>query len=299
LKLTRKQKIAILAAAAGAVLVICGFWPAGPSYQGRSIRRWFYKPGQGDAEAFRAMGQAAVPFLIERLEDAPSEGIKSLLGGLSTDSKELYRQRKEMWQDRAAYLLGEMRAEALSAEPALTNAAVSENWALRGAATVALMKIREEPLDPLIGKLRDTSDYKAWYENAMMVGQFHSQADSAVPILLDALQNSNNIIQGHALIALGMIATQPEKCVPAITPFLSSLNVSDRQKAIGALIAFGTNALPAKKAIEGALNDTDPWVRNQAERAVKVLTESDSPEGRASTADPAVETNAPPGSPSN
>jgi HEAT repeat protein len=194
-----------------------------------------------------------------------------LLEKFTTNAKEAYRQRGEMWQHRAAYLLGEMGPLAKSAETNLAAAAASPNWSLRGGATVALIKIRQQPIDPLIEKLRDTSQWQVWYEDAMMVGQFGSRAESAVPILLDALQHSNNIIQAHALIALGMIARQPEKCVPAIVSFLTSPNVSDRQKAIGALLSFGTNALPAKNQIQAALNDADPWVRRQAEIAVKKL----------------------------
>lgn len=286
MKITGKQKVVAITAATAAVLVIWTLWPSGPSYRGISISNWFYHPGENDTEAFRAMGQDALPFLIRRLEDAPSERVKSVLEKLSTTPKEIYRQRKEMWQHRAAYLLGEMGSAAQSAEANLANAARSGNWSLRGAATVALMKIRKEPLDPLIEKLRDTSDWQAWYENAMMVGQFGSQAEPAVPILLDALQHSNNIIQAHALIALGMIGRQPDKCVPAIVPFVTSPNISDRQKAMGALRAFGTNALPAKKAIEGALNDSDPWVRREAESAMKTLAEIESLKTRAGIAEP-------------
>jgi HEAT repeat protein len=249
-----------------AVLMIWTLWPSGPSYQ-----RIFYHPGENDAEAFRAMGQDAVQFLIRRLEDAPSERVKALLEWPFTTPKEIYRQRKEMWQSRAAYLLGEMGTAAQSAEANLTNAAGNGNWSLRGAATVALMKIRKEPLDPLIGRLRDTTNWQTWYENAMMVGQFGARAEPTVPILLEALQHSNNIIQAHALIALGMISRKPDKCVPAIVPFLTSPNLGHRQKAMGALRAFGTNALPAKTAIQGALNDTDPWVRREAEKAIKTL----------------------------
>ena len=124
-----------------------------------------------------------------------------------------------------------------------------------------------------VWKLRDMSDGRAWYENAMMVGQFGLQAERAVPILLDGLQHSNSIIQAHALIALGMIASQPEKCIPAIVPFLTSPSISERQKAMGALLAFGANALPTKNAIQGALNDSDPWVRNQAATAMKTLAQ--------------------------
>ena len=285
MKFTGRQKFVLLASVVAAVLAFIAIWPSGQSYQGRSLKSWFYHPGENDSEAFRAMGHEAVPFLIERLEDAPSERVKSLLEKLSPTPKEIYRQRKQMWQHRAAYLLGEMGMAARSAEPNLTNAAASGNWSVRGAATVALMKIRQQPLAPLIETLRDTSDWQVWYENAMMVGQFGSRAEPAIPILLGALQHSNNIIQAHALIALGMIARQPDQCVPAIAPFMTSPNVSDRQKAIGALLAFGTNALTAKKAIEGALNDSDPWVRNQAERAMKTLARIESSEHRVEIAE--------------
>jgi HEAT repeat protein len=286
MKITGKQTVVAITAVMAAVLVIWTLWPSGPSHRGKSIGSWFYHPGENDAEAFRAMGQEAVPFLIRRLEDAPSERVKSFLEKLSTTPKEIYRQRKEMWQHRAAYLLGEMGTAAQSAEANLTNAVGSGNWFMRGAATVALMKIREEPLNPLIEKLRDASDGQTWYENAMMVGQFGPRAEPAVPILLEALQHSNNIIQAHALIALGMIGRQPDKCVPAIIPFLTSPDLSDRQKAMGALRAFGTNALPAKKAIQGALNDSDPWVRREAESAMKTLSEIDSLKTRAEIAAP-------------
>jgi hypothetical protein len=119
--------------------------------------------------------------------------------------------------------------------------------------------------------LKDTSDWQAWYENAMMVGRFGSRAEAAVPILLDALKHTNNIIQAHALIAVGMIARQPDRCIPAIMPFLSSSNDSDRQKGLGALLAFGTNAVVARNAIQAALTDSDPWVRRLAGRAMKKL----------------------------
>ena len=282
--MTGKQTSAVAAVLVTAIIGLLLAWPSGPFYEGRSVHKWFYRAGDFDSpsdremdrEAFRAMGREAVPFLVRRLEAAPSERIKGLLSRVSSVPGEIYRQRKEMWQFRAAYLLGEMGPAAESAETNLTTAAVSGSWSLRGAATVALMKIKQQPLEPLIEKLKDKSDWRAWYENAIMVGQFGPRAEGAVPILLEALQHTNNIIQAHALIALGWIARQPDKCIPAIMPFLSSPNVSDRQKAMGALLAFGTNALVARKSIRSVLTDSDPWVREQAGRAMKVL---DSMEG--------------------
>ena len=123
----------------------------------------------------------------------------------------------------------------------------------------------------------------------MMVGQFGAEAEPAVPILLEALQHTNNVIQAHALIVSGMIARQPEQCIPAIVPFLTSANVSDRQKAIRALRDFGTNALPARHAIQGALNDSDPWVRSEAEDVMKLLREFDDLNSNAEIAAPDAE----------
>ena len=105
----------------------------------------------------------------------------------------------------------------------------------------------------------------------MKIGDFGKRAKPAIPILLESLRHTNNIIQAHALIALGMIGCEPEKCVPAIVPFLSSTSISDRQKAIGALLVFGTNALPARKVIQQATSDSDPWVRMEAKRAMAIL----------------------------
>jgi HEAT repeats len=80
--------------------------------------------------------------------------------------------------------------------------------------------------------------------------------------------------EAHALIALGEIGCEPEQCVPAIVPFLSSTDIGQRQKAMGALSSFGTNALPARSAIQKALNDSDPWVRMEAKQAVAILDQA-------------------------
>ena len=275
--MTKKQRLVGAAALLTAIIGLIFVWPSGPSYKGQSTGKWFnrawFSPWEPDLgkEAVRALGPKAVPFLVRRLEAAPSAGLEGWLSQVSSTAGELYRQRKQMWQVRAAYLLGEMGPAAKGAESNLVRAAASSSWSLRGEATVALMKIRQQPPDALIEKLKDTSDWRAWYENAMMVGQFGSRAEAAVPVFLEALKDTNNIIQAHALIALGMIARQPDRCIPAIVPFLSSPNVSDRQKALGALLDFGTNALVARKAIQTRLTDSDWFVRTLAGRAMKKL----------------------------
>lgn len=283
-----------MALLAAAIIVLLLLLPSEPSYQGQPISKWFYRQRtftlspdpDSDRAVFRAMGGRSVPFLVRRLEDAPSAKLTDLLAKVSSTGSEFYRQRKMIWQARAAYLLGEMGAEARSAEANLSKAAVSGDRGLRQAATVALMKIRHQPPDSLIQKLKDTSDWQAWGDNAIMAAQFGALAESAVPILFGALENTNNLIQAQSLVALGMIAQQPDQCIPAILPFLTSPNVSDRQRAMGALLSFGTNALRARKAIQAALTDSDPWIRQQAEIANKTLERTESSEERSKSVEP-------------
>lgn len=294
--LSKKLTLIVLAVMLTTVAVILLARSPQPSYQGQSVSEWFHLPADHnwvydrelDSQAFRAMGSEAVPFLVDRMQRAPSKTRERLLEKVSSGLSLSYRQNSERWQSRAAYLLGEIGSAAESAVPDLRAATNSSNWALRGAATVALMKVGGEPIEPLIEKLKDTRDYSAWYQNAMMVGRFGSRAESAVPILLDALKHTNNIIQAHALIALGMIAQQPDQCVPAIVPFLTSPNVSDRQKAIGALLGFGTNAITAKAEIRSALGDSDPWVRSRAAHAMEQLEGMEELQADLKTVEPAA-----------
>ena len=78
----------------------------------------------------------------------------------------------------------------------------------------------------------------------LLVGDFGTNAEPAIPLLIAALGTSDDIIMGHAAIALGEIHRQPEVCVPALIPLLSSPSVSSRQKSLGALGAFEAAATP-------------------------------------------------------
>jgi len=59
-----------------------------------------------------------------------------------------------------------------------------------------------------IEKLKDTSDLDALYQDAMMIGEFGTDATNAIPNLIAALNPTNHpVIQAHAVIALGMTHT--------------------------------------------------------------------------------------------
>ncbi len=154
-------------------------------------------------------------------------------------------------------------------------------------ARAALIKIRQESLDPYIEKLKDTSingfsSIEKWYQNALMIGEFGTNAVAAIPNLISALGPTNNpVIQAHALIALGEIHSRPEASVPAIIPFLKSPDVALRQKAVFALSEFRAAAKPAWGDLAQCLDDPDLWTRHIAANALKAIDPAGAAKARA------------------
>ena len=273
---------------AGLILAVIGWGlipTSGSKYQGKSATYWFSRFDSEVSEqsaaaitAFRAMGSNAVPMLVAELEATPSPmnaTISSLLNRVRRYPQD-YDQQFNWRRDRAAQLLFEMGEHARPALPSLEKAATDPMWYIRISAKAALIKLRNESLAPYVEQLKDKSDPIKWYPNAMLLGKFGTNAQAAVPLLLESLQSSDQIIQAHALIALGMIKSEPKLCVPAIIPFLTDVNVSLRQKSYYAILSFAEDAGGATEAIIIGLHDSDPWTKRQAIIAVaKILSPAD------------------------
>lgn len=265
---------------AGTVLLACGWWVyngTGPRFKGRSAAYWFraydsHEQNSRIALAFRTMGSNAVPLLIAELEAPPSR-----IGEAFNSFQNLFRQWKTPYNERvlnrkaaAAYLLGEMGEAARPATPTLETASTNSMSFVATAARVALIKIRKESLTPYIELLRDRSDHK-WYSSATLLGAFGTNASAAVPLLLESLQRSDNQIQAGALMALGMIRSEPQACVAATIPFLTNADVALRRGAFFALLSFKGHARSASNEIAAGLSDTDPSIRIQALWAVNAV----------------------------
>ena len=219
-----------------------------PSCKGKPLHYWVDPWAYGGQEspqdvtaALNAMQNRAIPYLIDKLRWKPRPIMLKLYQQFPRFPPFMsYVQGASNPRGPAAHALGQFGPLATNAIPQLlilsSNSDLSSSWYDRGCAQAALVKIRQEPLTPYIDKLKDTSDLDAWYQNAMMIGEFGADATNAIPNLLSALNPTNHpVIQAHAVIALGMIHSQPEVCVPAIVPFLSSPDVALRQKAVYAL----------------------------------------------------------------
>lgn len=230
--------------------------------------------------AFRAMGSNAVPMLVAELEARPTRFgyvMNSLLNRIRSYSLD-YNQQHNWRRQRACDLLREMGESARDATPSFEKASTDGLWYIATSARAALIKLRNEPLAPYIATLNDRSDPTKWYSNAIMIADCGTNAAAAIPLLLESLQESDNgqvsrglrpvgsvqIIQAHAIIAMGMIRCEPQICVPAIIPFLTNADVALRQKAYFALLAFKDHTHTASDEVILGLNDPDPWIRGQA-----------------------------------
>ena len=167
----------------------------------------------------------------------------------------------------AAHLLGEMGPAARAAIPALEEADDSP------AAIAALMKIRGQPVAPLVARLPDTFDQRDWSDLAQTVGEFGANAEAAVPMLVKILNGPPEYFLGISSTAqaLGEIRCQPEICVPALVPLLDFPNARMREEAVVALGKFQNAAAPALPKIVQSLDDLDAGVRLAATNAFKAI----------------------------
>jgi hypothetical protein len=285
----RKRLRVILAVLLVAGLGLVGWLTLGahePSYKGKSLTYWIDPSASGGhesaterASALAAMREQAMPYLVERLRWQPSPTIQKLNRQFPNFPLFVaYQQGRWDPRGQAAHDLGEFGPAASNAVPDLTAAStirdLSSSWYKDVCTKAALIKIRQESLAPYIEKLTNTSvnNIENWYQNALMIGEFGTNAAAAVPNLILALGTTNHqVIQAHALFALGKIRSRPEVSVPAIIPFLRSPDVALRQKAVFALGEFRDAAKPAWAGLTQSLDDPDPWIRHAAAAALESI----------------------------
>ncbi|MGC3960906.1 MAG: hypothetical protein QM813_24120 [Verrucomicrobiota bacterium] len=96
---------------------------------------------------------------------------------------------------------------------------------LRIAAMAALVRIREEPLQPYLEKLPNASG-EEWGRLATILGLQGTNAAAATPILVAGLMQTNRVVWvAPTVIALGSIHSHPELSVPALLQQLGKTNL--------------------------------------------------------------------------
>lgn len=286
----------------GAVVAALGLWTffAEPKYQGAGLNAWMMLLQRESQEertmaqaALRAMGKSAVPPLTGMLEKQDSAFKRKVLA-CAPRFPFLYWfiRQDESALDRgyAASALGEIGPAASNAVPALlrvcalTNSQINRTF-ICPKARAALMKIRGEPLGPLVGELdQEDAGSTEWGCTARAVLEFGTNAAPAVPVFCRALKFPNIRARNFAAYALGHIHGNAELAVPALT---ESIKRGVSQNNAWALGEFGPDAKLAVPILESHLRDSDPTVcveilralrrivpRTEAETLVPVLVET-------------------------
>ena len=131
------------------------------------------------------------------------------------------------------------------------------DWDIRRAVVRALGKIKDERvLDPLVSQLRNDEVVEEVTESIVELGA------PAVPRLIQALSDKDELIRKQAAIALGRI-----KASEAVDALIEKLNDKDwftRLTAAAALESIGDDR--GKDAIKPLLKDSDLVVRMRVER---------------------------------
>lgn len=171
----------------------------------------------------------------------------------------------------AAFALGQIGPSAKAAIPALLTGLTNNSGQCQITSRAALINIHGISISPLLEELKDTARPTQCAIAMMVVRQCGTNAIAAVPWLISDLNCSNLNIQSFALASLGALHQEPERCVPAIAPFLTSKNDYLRENAIRASESFGKAAKPAVPALLRCLNDVNPAVRDFATNAVREI----------------------------
>lgn len=230
------------------------------------------------AEALGHIGEpAAVPFLanhLDRPESAVTRKVAAALGEIGPAAYEavphLIRAMKS-GNEQAAEALGHI-AEAGSI-PALV-AALSD-WRVAYGAAGALERIGgDDPriVSALMATLESGAPEPIRTRCAEVLGSFGPKARNAVPALVRLLKAGTLPLRTAAAEALISISTEKESGIPILVWALSdSPDVQVRRWAAEALGRLGFAALDAVPALVKALDDPDPAVRQEADKALKKI----------------------------
>lgn len=199
-------------------------------------------------------GTAALPLIRSVLQDtaAPAPRRKAAL--------------------KAAAILGARSVEAL---PEVTAALHQPDYAPEAALALSFMG------SPAVAPLREAvaADEPVVRREALRsMGKLRERASIdpqvVVPMLLDALQDSDPSVRNVAVTYLGIVRDNPEKEVAGLIKALTDEDAGVRQAAAVALSQYGAEAESAVPALKKAETDPDEDVKREAGRALVIIAEA-------------------------
>jgi HEAT repeat protein len=269
-------------------------WLGGDSFLASRPSRYWAKQlqsGPGEAAAALSMlekqGPDAIPVLLEIYQRSPGE-----------------TQSELRWT--ALELLAKKSPLPAAAQSTMLRAASDPDPHVRSVAIVAIPKagVPAEEVVPKFKELlrgehsvvaaRALSEYKgaaapalpeliaamhdeklpteARWNAARTIGKIGPNAVSAVPDLIDEMDDPADTLREHAAEAIGDIGpTAAELGVPALRKALTDHYVKVRRDSVRSLGYIGTEARPAAEDMLPLLKDPEAIVREAAEKALKIV----------------------------
>ena len=204
-------------------------------------------------DALASLGAAAVPELIDALQEEPA-------------------------QARVAYILGRIGPAAAPAVPALAKLVHSPNADVQREAIFALAKIgpKAAPAVKSLVQVFQDGQPEVRYGAAYALGEIGPAASAAKPALVAALQDSDSVAAVVSAWALAHIDAKCEaactKGIPLLIQGLEDPEPRFRREAAAALACFGPTAKAAVPALKKvAAGDEDPGVREAATAALEAI----------------------------
>jgi HEAT repeat protein len=236
-----------------------------PTYKSKSLSGWLKvytqveagSPGEKlAAEAVRAIGTNALPYLLMMITDADLE-IRSAA-------------------EHGFKILGPLGAPAISKLAELTTATneLDMFWSAQ-----ALGDIGAPALSVLMQNLTHPR-FKVGTQAALAIVALGTNALPAIPILLGDLRNPNHFFRERAAATLGGLHIEPETVVPGLMNLLNDPSPAARFLAIKSLGEFGPAARPAVPAMCRFVTNADlSYIAKEAlgKIAPEVLTNAPPP----------------------
>ena len=299
----RRTIIALLAVVALVVGVLISSRTREPSYNGRTLSEWLEiyltaekatgtirQNGRTAAEAVRAIGTNALPFLLEwiRYEQNPwqrrlGKAIDAGFAPAALDRLTFSEQRmkRSATAGKGFRILG---PDARLVLPDLLRMANDTNSPLTADRACVAMSYLGSDVIPYVVEALTNANHPLHQQApsiAFEMGYLGTNAASLVPLLVQGTQDSSDYFAFRSIRALGSLQLSPEIAVPALTNGLRHSSPRIRMWAAVELKAFKSAARPAVNALIAARSDPDYSVREAAKEALTEIA-------------PEVLTNAPP-----
>ncbi len=286
----------------GAGLIASASWPKGPVYHGYRASAWVKMlgrtpppvrlgaPVESAGEALRALGPAALPYLVEGIRQRNARGSSYYRKILPQLPKWVQAKlppaldRAAIARDAMAVLFELSSGDAAASDleeviPTLVGTFTDSdrqlsNMAVGALARLAIDQKRRTALNALITGL-DATNATVRAFTAFQFLRGGPECAPALEALAGRMTDPSVSVRVNAAMAVYHFGGAPEKSVAILTDALNADSPAMRANAAAQLSLIGPPARAALPALEAAFNDPDAFTRKSAAYAVYQIETQD------------------------